>query len=256
MSFHSSPSQERKVIDMADLLDLWITVDTIESFGKWDIVFDKLDAFVESQLPEASRTPWPMGDLTPENSTTNIDQSAVAKAIQTAFEPAGGLTAAMVVTYKGEIIGEQYKDEIDQNTALESWSMGKSLTALLMGTLIHQGIYNLDMPAPIPEWQEEDDPRKEIKIMDIMRMSSGIRFRAPLDPDFNAKDGYPHHLYVYTSGINTFKYVAGLKQQWPPNTIGRYRNCDPALTNYLIRLGVEGQGEDYLSFPRKACSFF
>jgi len=40
--------------------------------------------------------------------------------------------------------------------------------------------------------------------------------------------------------------------QWPPNTIGRYHNSDPVLTNYLIRLGVEGRGEDYLSFPTRA----
>jgi len=28
-------------------------------------------------------------------------------------------------------------------------------------------------------------------------------------------------------------------QQWPPNTIGRYRNTDPVLISYLVRLGVE-----------------
>ena len=87
--------------------------------------------------------------------------------------------------------------------------------------------------------------------MDLMRMSSGIRFRAPQDPDFNPDDGYPDHLYVYTSGQNTFQYLAGLGQQWKPNTVGRYRNCDPGLTNYLIRLAVEGSGKDYLSFPQK-----
>ncbi|MDH3735026.1 MAG: serine hydrolase [Gemmatimonadota bacterium] len=33
--------------------------------------------------------------------------------------------------------------------------------------------------------------------------------------------------------------------------MGRYRNTDPALTNYLIRLGVEGRGEDYHEFPQR-----
>ena len=40
--------------------------------------------------------------------------------------------------------------------------------------------------------------------------------------------------------------------QWPPNTVGRYRNTDPVLINYLIRLGVEKRGEEYLSFPQRA----
>jgi CubicO group peptidase (beta-lactamase class C family) len=34
--------------------------------------------------------------------------------------------------------------------------------------------------------------------------------------------------------------------------VGRYRNTDPVLTNYLIRLAVEKRGEEYLSFPRRA----
>lgn len=59
-------------------------------------------------------------------------------------------------------------------------------------------------------------------------------------------------LYLYTGGMNSFEWAATRPQQWPPNTIGRYRNCDPVLTNYLVRLGVEGRGEEYLSFPQRA----
>ena len=32
--------------------------------------------------------------------------------------------------------------------------------------------------------------------------------------------------------------------------MGRYRNTDPMLINYLIRLGVEGRKERYHAFPR------
>ena len=41
-------------------------------------------------------------------------------------------------------------------------------------------------------------------------------------------------------------------QQWPPNTVGRYRNTDPVLISYLIRLAVEKSSEGYLSFPQQA----
>jgi CubicO group peptidase (beta-lactamase class C family) len=34
--------------------------------------------------------------------------------------------------------------------------------------------------------------------------------------------------------------------------VGRYRNTDPVLTNYLIRLAVEKRNEDYHSFPQRA----
>jgi CubicO group peptidase (beta-lactamase class C family) len=86
--------------------------------------------------------------------------------------------------------------------------MGKSLTATLMGILIIRGVYSLDQPAPIPQWQNEDDPRRKIRIQDILRMSSGLRFRAPADPDFDPADGYPDHRYVYTGTVNSFKWAA------------------------------------------------
>ncbi|MDH5233595.1 MAG: serine hydrolase, partial [Gemmatimonadota bacterium] len=37
-----------------------------------------------------------------------------------------------------------------------------------------------------------------------------------------------------------------------PNTVGRYRNTDPVLGSYLVRLAVERRGEDYHAFPQRA----
>jgi CubicO group peptidase (beta-lactamase class C family) len=34
--------------------------------------------------------------------------------------------------------------------------------------------------------------------------------------------------------------------------VGRYRNTDPVLVNYLVRLAVEERGLDYHSFPHRA----
>ena len=63
---------------------------------------------------------------------------------------------------------------------------------------------------------------------------------------------YPDHVYLYTGGIDSFHYAATRPLQWPPNTVGRYHNTDPVLINYLIRLGVEKRGQEYLSFPQRA----
>ena len=207
---------------------------------------------IEDNLPDASTVPWPMGDvLSKEPVSSLIDRDVVSKAVDAAFDPQEGLTAAFLVTWKGRIIGERYREGIDIHTPLESWSMGKSLTATLMGILIEKDVYRLWDSAPVPEWGETGDPRSEIRIADILRMSSGLRFRSPSDPDFDSSEGYPDHLYVYTGGINSFEWAATRPQQWPPNSVGRYRNSDPVLINYLIRLGVEKQGWEYLSFPQR-----
>ncbi|MES2796425.1 MAG: serine hydrolase [Bacteroidota bacterium] len=207
---------------------------------------------VVRNLPDAATTLWPMGDVLPNNSMpSEIDKAKVEQAVKAAFEPAEAQTAAFVVTYKGRIIAERYGEGIKIDTPLESWSMGKSLAATLMGILIKQGIYKLDQPAPIPQWQGKNDPRAKIRIMDIMHMSSGLYCRAPQDPDFDPAQGYADHLYLYTGGVNAFDYAANLPQQWLPNTVGRYRNSDPGLINYLNRLGIEGMKKNYHTFPQK-----
>ncbi len=208
---------------------------------------------IKSKLPEPSMQQWPMGDLLPEESLTNeVDASRVKDAVNAAFERESGMTAAFVVTWKGRILGERYGKGITLTTPLEGWSMGKSVTATLMGILIHQGVYDLWKPAPIPEWQGKGDRRAGIRIADLLHMSSGLRIRAPQDPDYDPMGPYPDHLYLYTGSINSFQYAATRPLQWPPGTIGRYRNTDPVLINYLIRLAVEKRGEEYLSFPQRA----
>lgn len=205
---------------------------------------------IQSSLPERETTPWPMGDVLPDAPIpAEIDQDGLNQALDTFFAE-GAMSGSLVITYKGQLIAERYDDGIDIDTPLESWSMSKSLSATLMGVLIQQGEYTLDQPAPIPEWQEEGDQRQDIRIMDILRMSSGIRCRAPQDPDADESLGFYDHLYLYTGTVNSFEYAATRPQQWEPNTVGRYRNCDPVLTNYLVRLAVEGRGDDYHQFPQ------
>jgi CubicO group peptidase (beta-lactamase class C family) len=214
---------------------------------------------VRSTLPDAMQQPWPMGDAPTDSPfPADVDSAKVAAAVDSAFVRPEGLTAAFVVVHRGNIIGERYMKGLDKDTQLESWSMGKSLTATLMGTLVQQSVYELWQPAPIEEWHTTPgDPRAGIRIGDLMRMSSGLRFVAPQDPDYELEfgypQGYPDHLYVYTGAIDSPEWARTRPAQWPPNTIGRYRNSDPVTVNYLIRKGVEEElGQEYLTYPQRA----
>ena len=207
---------------------------------------------VKSRLPDPATELWPMGDLLPQEPLpTEIDAEKLKAAVNAAFQPAEALTAAFVVTWEGRLIAERYGEGVTAQTPLESWSMGKSVTATLFGILVKDGVYDLDQPAPIPEWQTPGDPRAKMRIADLLHMSSGLRIRAPQDPDYDPAGPYPDHVYLYTGGIDSFHYAATRPLQWPPNTVGRYRNTDPVLINYLIRLGVEKSGDEYLSFPQR-----
>lgn len=207
---------------------------------------------ITSALPDAASQAWPTGDKIPNGLPPEIDARKIDRSLDAAFASPDGMTAAVVVTWRGRIIGERYAPGITARTQLESWSMGKSVTAAFMGVLIQQGVYDLWRPAPIPEWQSPNDPRAKIRIADLLRMSSGLRIRAQYDPEYDPAGPYTDHLYLYTGGVNSFHYAATRPLEWPPNSVGRYRNTDPVLVNYLVRLAVEKRGENYASFPQHA----
>jgi CubicO group peptidase (beta-lactamase class C family) len=209
---------------------------------------------VRTNLPPAASTPWPMGDAPDEAPfPTDVDRTLVEQAVEVAFSDPTAFTAAFLVLHRGRVIAERYMPGIGPDTQLESWSMGKSLTATLIGRLMNDGAFSLDDAAPIPEWQAgPDDPRAEIRISDLLRMSSGLHFIAPRDPDYGPASGYPDHMFVYTGAVDVFDFAVNRPQQFPPNTEGRYRNSDPLALGYIVRRTVEERGEEYLTYPQRA----
>jgi CubicO group peptidase (beta-lactamase class C family) len=182
----------------------------------------------------------------------DVDLTMVRAAIDTMFAPDAALTAAVVVLHKGQLIAERYRTGVSDSTRLPGWSMGKSVTATMIGRLIRQGAFGLWDPAPIDAWRASGDPRGAIRVADLLRMSSGLRFVAPQDPDYDPKRGYPDHLYVYTGASDAQRYAVTRPLQWAPNTVGRYRNTDPLSLNAIIRSTLAKQGEEYLTWPQRA----
>ncbi len=202
---------------------------------------------VRSALPDASLMPWPMGDV------TGLRNPRIDAAIRTALADQAACTVAAVVLHKGALVGEGYAPGFSADTQLESWSMGKSLTATLIGRLVQDGLLTLDQPAPIAAWQHPDDPRGRITIRDLLQMSSGLRFSGHHDPR-NTWPGYvPEHFYIYTEAIDVFDFAISRPAEFPPQTVGRYRNCDPLSLGYIAKQIVTTRlGEEYLTWPQRA----
>ena len=208
---------------------------------------------VTTRLPDAQKQAWPMGDK-PSNDPwpAGVDRARVQRAVEIVFSTDDALTAAFLVVYRGRIIAERYMPGITKDTQLESWSMGKSLTATLFAQLVKEGIYRLDDPVPVPLWQKPGDPRARIRIVDLLRMSSGLRFIAGQDPDYTPDKGYPDHMLIYTGAIDAFQHSMTRPLQFEPNTEGRYRNSDPLIIGWLIKQAVTRRGGEYLTYPQRA----
>jgi CubicO group peptidase (beta-lactamase class C family) len=206
---------------------------------------------VTTTLPEAGSQPWPMGDAEP-STASRVTSPGLEAAVNAAFADPDALTAAFVVLHKRNVVAERYMPGITKDTQLESWSMGKSITATLFGLLVQDGTYTLEQPAPVPAWRSADDPRSKIRNIDLLRMSSGLRFIAGQDPDYTEDKGYPDHMFIYTGAVDAFEYSINRPLQFSPNTEGRYRNSDPLTIGYLIKQAVTKRGEEYLTWPQRA----
>jgi CubicO group peptidase (beta-lactamase class C family) len=206
---------------------------------------------LETRLPDATTQDWPMGDRVPIDLLPQHDDQKLREAVDLVFADPDFRTAAFLVVHKGFLIAERYGPGVNRDTQLESWSMGKSLTALLVGVLVEQGELELGQRAPVPEWQRGGDPRGEITVTDLLRMSSGLHFTGHHDPDYSPESGYPDHFYVYTGAIDVFDWSINKPLQAPPNTVGRYHNCDPLILGAICKRIVSERGEEYLAFPQR-----
>ena len=212
---------------------------------------------VETSLPDPDTLPWPMGDVLPDEPLPpEVNGEKLRAALELAFVETSRVSA-MVVLYKGRLLAERYARWASKDSLLENWSMGKSLTATLAGRIMMDGHFGLDDLAPVPEWQGEGDPRGKIRISDLLRMSSGLRFTGP-DVIEDTPDGRrimhgnPDHHYVYSGAMDVFRYVLSRPLEHEPNTVGRYRNTDPLTLGYIVKRTVEGRGEEYLTYPQRA----
>jgi CubicO group peptidase (beta-lactamase class C family) len=87
-----------------------------------------------------------------------------------------GETHAFLAVQGGKIVAERYWRGFTETSTHHSWSQAKSITQALIGILVREGKVDIHAPADVPEWQGTDDPRRNITLDQLLRMSSGLKF--------------------------------------------------------------------------------
>jgi len=113
----------------------------------------------------------------------------LAREIDDLFARKGlGETRAVVVMANGELAAERYGEGYDADTRFVSWSMAKTVTAVLIGMLVADGLLTLDEPAPVALWQRPGDPRAGITLRHLLQMRSGLRHTEAGDPPYESSE--------------------------------------------------------------------
>ncbi|MEM7573159.1 MAG: serine hydrolase [Bacteroidota bacterium] len=122
--------------------------------------------------------PLPLADGTAADSVMNfeplldsldLDTAQLAAALDFGMTPVtGGGARAVAVFQAGNLLAERYAAGYDAKTLLPGWSMTKTITGLLLG----QRNLLPEQASLFREWG--DDERAQIKLDDLMKMSSGL----------------------------------------------------------------------------------
>lgn len=136
---------------------------------------------------------------------------------------AGTRTSAVLVVHKGEVIAERYARGITATTPQRTWSVAKTLTALLIGVAVQEGRLGLDNPGVIAAWNSGGDPRRAITLRHLLTMSSG------LESTGSRTDR------LYFGGASVIDTASGASLEAAPGTRFKYSNNDTLIAMRALR---------------------
>ena len=209
------------------------------------LVNDKYDP--NTVIPKPHRTtlkndlPFPYGNNGTKDTTfPNVDYQRLDKAIEDVFaNPETRKTRTVLVTYKNQIIAERYIKGFSKDTPVLGWSMTKSILGTLYGILEYQGKIDLDEPAPVPAWQNDD--RKNITLNNLLRMQSGLAW----DEDYTSISDVTKMLF-----LDSDMTLAQAKNEAvaPPTEVWNYSSGTSNLLSGILRKQFKTHHE-YIDFP-------
>ena len=115
-------------------------------------------------------------------STATPSTALPADPLAPLFAAGLGETRAALLMRGDRIVAKRYAPGYSDATRFISWSMAKTVTAMLVGQLVADRKLILDAPAPVAEWHHSGDPRGTITLRQLLNMASGLRHTEVGDP--------------------------------------------------------------------------
>ncbi len=210
------------------------------------LIDDNFDISKPYEVPHRifakNNLPFPYGNNEPKDTVfNNVDYGKLNAAVANAFDEKGKIskrTRSLLVIYKDKIIAEKYDTGFDKNSKILGWSMTKSITGTLFGILQHQGKYNVNKPAPIAEWKNDD--RKIITTSDLLHMNSGLAWEENYSTICDATK-------MLFQAENMGRIQLEKEAVFKPNTHWNYSSGTTNLLSYILRNQFKTH-QEYLDF--------
>ncbi len=150
----------------------------------------------------------------------------------------GTRTASVVIVRDGQVMAERYARGIEQETPIRTWSVGKSITATIIGAAVQRGRVSLDHQAVVRSWNSGADPRRAITLRHLLQMTSGL--------DSGENGARTDRLYFAGARVIDEAVAASLEVQ--PGTRFKYSNDDTVIAMRALREAM-GSDDAFHRFP-------
>jgi len=193
--------------------------------------------------------PWPEGSQGPvDPASVGIDRARLKTALDAAFAEPGPdkpkKTRAIIVVYEGRLVAERYAGGFHKDMPLLSWSMSKSVTNALVGIQVKNRWLDINAPAPVAEWQNDGDPRREFTLDQLLRMVDGLEFEESyLPPDDTTRMLYESYDFA--------AYAAAKPMVAKPGAQWNYSSGSADIIAHIVRQAAEKNYPDYYTFIRE-----
>ncbi|NOD48097.1 MULTISPECIES: serine hydrolase [unclassified Ruegeria] len=179
---------------------------------------------------------WPAGD------EVALSQDPQIQSIMSDEALLGEGYRAVVVVRNGRIVTEAYADGFDAQTPLLGWSMTKTITAGLIGTLVETGRMSLadNLVDSFPDWAE--DSRRGITVADMLSMTGGLQW----DEEYGDVSDVTRMLYL---GNDMAAFAAERVPEAKPGTDFNYSS---GTTTVLSRVWQDKLPDGGLTYPQTA----
>jgi CubicO group peptidase (beta-lactamase class C family) len=210
---------------------------------------DEAAGLFAPKSPPDPNAPWPEGERVDlETRPESVDSAALEQATTAAFAESGPAhlrnTRALVVVYQGRIVAERYAPPFDVSTPLLGWSMSKAALNALIGERVRDGKLALAGSVLLPEWQASNDPRRDITLDQLLRMTSGLAF----DETYSNNDSDVIQMLFVQGDMAGFAAAKPLVHR--PGSDWNYSSGTSLVLARLLRNSFASE-RDYLRFPRE-----
>jgi CubicO group peptidase (beta-lactamase class C family) len=199
--------------------------------GKTGPDIDELKLFAYHTVDTAKPQPWPV--------SVNYNKQQLADSMPGVF--AKYETVGFLVVKDDSLLYENYWEGYDEHSVVNSFSMAKSINAILIGVALKEGlIKSLDEPVAnyLPPFAEGD--KANITIKHLLTMSSGLDFQEGYGSPF----AWPAEAY-YGPDVNDI--TVGIKPKEKPGITWMYKGGDSQLLGMILKKATGKKVADYAS---------